>query len=288
MLMQNYTQIQLNPDNQDSIFGAGILLRRSQQDHFINDSSPFYHCSIVLNGKGILIDQNFSSYPLTAGCAYQRFPGSAYTLYTDTAQPWEEYQITLNKPTMDSLRTITSFHHDHVVFRLQLHPHLRQWMNEIAELAAGGLEDLHLETFFDLQRLLLALHLQEDNSDFALAISIIRFACYTVMNNLQNSPSMQEIADACNISYGKLSQIFKQYTQYSPLQFLQHYKFCYADRLLHEGTSIRDVASMLGYSDQFSFSKQFKRSMGISPSESQRYRPVPHWDGHEDPEIELN
>ena len=287
MPTQNYTQHQLNPDNNDSVFGAGILSRSSLQDHLINHSSQFYHCSIVLAGKGILIDQNFNSYPLTVGCAYQRFPGSVYTLYTDTTQPWEEYQITLNKPTMGALQTITSFHHDHLVFRLQLHPHLRQWMGEVAEIMANGPKDIHLENFFDLQRLLLAIHLQEDDLDFSLAISVIRFACYTVMKNLQDSPSVQEIAEACNVSYGKLSQIFKKYTQYSPLQFLQHYKFCYADRLLHEGASIRDVAAMLGYSDQFAFSKQFKRSMGISPSESQRHRPVPLWDGQTDPGIEL-
>lgn len=286
MSIPYYTQHQLNPDNHNSTFGAGMLLRNPQQNQLINYSSQFYHCSIILSGRGILIDQNFNSYPLTPGYAYQRFPNSAYTLYADLSQPLEEYQITLSKPTMDSLRVITPFHHDHLVFRLQLHPHLRQWMSEIAELAANGPKDLLLETFFDLQRLLLTIHLQEDNSDFALALSVIRFACYTVMKNLQNSPSVQEIADACNVSYGKLSQIFKQHTQYSPLQFLQHYKFCYANRLLHEGTSIRDVASMLGYSDQFSFSKQFKRSMGISPSESQRHQPVPLWDGQTDPGIE--
>ena len=65
----------------------------------------------------------------------------------------------------------------------------------------------------------------------------------------------------------------------TPLKYLQHYKFCYADRLLHEGRSIQEVAGLLGYSDQFAFSKQFKRSMGISPSISQRSRsPLPDAD----------
>lgn len=285
---QQYTQLQLNPQNDDSIFGAGYLSRRSQNDLFVNYTSQLYYCSVVLEGKGILIDRDFNSYPITAGFAYQRFPGMAYTLHTDLTQPWVEYQIALSRPTMEALRTILTFHNDHLVFRLQLHPHLKQWMNEIANVVINASKDLRLETYFELQRLLLTIHLQEDDTDFSLALSIIRFACYTVMKNLQQSPSVQEIAESCNVSYGKLAQIFKQYTQSSPLQFLQHYKFCYADKLLHEGASIRDVAAMLGYSDQFSFSKQFKRSMGISPSESQRHRPVPHWDGKTDPEIELS
>lgn len=285
---QQYTQHQLNPLNDASVFGAGFLSRRSQNDLLVNHTSPLYHCSIVLEGKGILIDHDFNSYPITAGFAYQRFPGMAYTLHTDLTQPWVEYQITLNKSTMDALHTISSFHNDHLVFRLQLYPHLKQWMNEIAEVAAHAPKDIRLETFFDLQRLLLTIHLQEDDTDFSLALSVIRFACCIVMKNLHDSPSVQEIAEACNVSYGKLSQIFKQYTNSSPLQFLQHYKFCYADKLLHEGASIKDVAALLGYSDQFAFSKQFKRSMGSSPSESQRHRPVPHWDGQTDPEVELS
>lgn len=288
MHRQQYTQFQLNPQNDASIFGAGFLSRRFQNDLFVNCTSQLYYCSVVLEGKGILIDREFNSYPITSGFAYQRFPGIAYTLHTDLTQPWVEYQIALSKPTMEALRSISSFHNDHMVFRLQLHPHLKQWMNDIVEAAVNAPKAIRLETYFELQRLLLTIHLQEDDTDFSLALSIIRFACYTVMKKLQNPPSVQEIAEACNVSYGKLAQIFKQYTQSSPLQFLQHYKFCYADKLLHEGASIRDVAAMLGYSDQFAFSKQFKRSMGISPSESQRHRPVPHWDGQTDPEIELN
>lgn len=283
---QGYNQYQLNPDNDMSIFGAGFLSRNDDDTRIMDHISPFYHCSVLLEGQGVLIDQQFNAYPVTAGYAFQRFPGMRYTLYTDSAQPWKEYQITFGRPTMEALRTISSFHNGNLVFRLQLHPHLLQWMAELAEFTADAVPSLQLEMYFNLQRLLLTIHLQEDDSDLSLALSVIQFACDTVMSNLQNPPSVEELAKACNVSYGKFTQIFKQYTLSSPLRFLQHHKFCYANKLLHEGASIRDVASLMGYSDQFSFSKQYKRSMGIPPSTSRRQRPVPLWDGQSDPEID--
>lgn len=286
--MQNYNQYQLNSHNDMSVFGMGFLSRDPNDAQLVDSVSPLYHCSVLMEGKGILIDQQFNSYPISVGCAFQRFPNTRYTLYIDKTQPWKEYQITFSEPVMNALRTISSFHNSNPVFKLQLHPHLQQWMIEMANITAVAAQDIMLETYFDLQRLLLDIHLQEDDSDFSLALSVIRFAGCIVMKDIQNPPSVKELAKACNLSYGKFVQIFKQYTQTSPLRFLQHYKFCYADRLLHEGRSIRDVASLLGYSDQFSFSKQFKQTMGISPSKSRRYRPVPLWDGQSDPEIDLS
>lgn len=287
MSTDEYKEYQLNPENNASIFGAGYLSRNAQNTLLIDNVSQMYHCSVVLEGKGILIDQQCNAYPITAGCAFQRFPDMRYTLYIDKAQPWLEYQITMSEPAVEALRTLSSFHGGHPVFQLQIHPYLRQWMTEVAQVAANAAADIRLESYFTLQRLLLAIQLQEDDSDFSMALSVIHFACYTTMKNLQNPPSVQELAKRCNLSYGKLAQIFKQYTKLSPLRFLQHYKFCYADRLLHEGTSIREVASQLGYSDQFTFSKQFKKDMGISPSESRHHNPVPFWDGKSDPQADL-
>ncbi len=286
--MEDYNQYQLNSHNDMSVFGMGFLSRNSDHAQLVDSVSPLYHCSVLMEGKGIIIDQQFHSYPVSVGCAFQRFPNTRYTLYIDKSQPWKEYQITFSEPAINALRTISSFHNNNPVFKLQLHPSLQQWMVEMAKITAVAAQDIILETYFDLQRLLLTIHLQEDDSDFSLALSVIRYASCIVMENIQKPPSVKELAKACNLSYGKFVQIFKQYTQISPLRFLQHYKFCYADRLLHEGRSIRDVASLLGYSDQFSFSKQFKQTMGISPSKSCRHRPVPLWDGQSDPEIDIS
>lgn len=269
-----YTQYQLNPANEASIFGTGFLERNTQEDLYTNHVSGQYHCSIVLGGQGVLIDGNFNTYPLMPNCVIQRFPGVPYTLYADLSQPWREYQLSLGKPTLDALKSIASFHDEKPVFQVQMYPHLRQWMNDVTETAQTSPKDLLLEAYFELQRLLLTIHMQEEDSDFAYALSLIRYASHYTMDHLQTPISVQELADACKVPYSRLSQVFKKHTQTTPLKYLQHYKFCYADRLLHEGQSIREVAALMGYSDQFAFSKQFKRSMGVSPSVSQRTRPV--------------
>ena len=42
-----------------------------------------------------------------------------------------------------------------------------------------------------------------------------------------------------------------------------------ACELLKKGISIQKVSNLVGYNDQFAFSKIFKKYMGISPSASQ-------------------
>lgn len=272
-----YREYTLNPSNQASVFGAGFLERREAS--FSGQVSEQYHCHVILAGQGLLIDDSLHSCPLTAGCVFQQFPGKAYTLYVDTAQSFTEFQLTLSSATLDALRTISRFHEGAPVFQIQMYPHLRQWMHDMTLTASTSPPALLLEAYFELQRLLLTIHMQEENDDYAYALSLIRFASHYTMDHLETPLSVQTLADACKVSYSRLSQVFKAYTQMTPLKYLQHYKFCYADRLLHEGRSIQEVAGLLGYSDQFAFSKQFKRSMGISPSIIQRSRsPLPDAD----------
>ena len=192
--------------------------------------------------------------------------------------------MSFNQETAKALQTISGFHHHAPVFQVELYPYLRRWMMELTSNLMELPDGIRLDLYFELQRLLLAVHFQEDDSDFARVLSVIHFACDIVMKNLKDPPTIQELSESCGVSREKFSAIFKTYTGMSPLRFLQHYKFCYADRLLHDGMQIRHVADLFGYSDQFSFSKQFKKSMGVSPSECQRKKTVPNWDGQSDPQ----
>jgi AraC-like DNA-binding protein len=44
----------------------------------------------------------------------------------------------------------------------------------------------------------------------------------------------------------------------------------YAKRFLTDGHSVGECAHLVGYEDEFNFSKSFKRHFGISPSQIRR------------------
>ncbi|MNH45884.1 HTH-type transcriptional activator Btr [compost metagenome] len=67
-----------------------------------------------------------------------------------------------------------------------------------------------------------------------------------------------------------MSRAFKEITGYTVIEFFNKLKMDKAKALLLEGDmKIKDVAQTLGYSDEFYFSRLFKKTEGLSPSEFQ-------------------
>lgn len=95
----------------------------------------------------------------------------------------------------------------------------------------------------------------------------IRHATKYISLNYWKNPSVQELADFCGIDRSHLSRLFKQKINQSPQEYIVHYRINIACSLLKTTSlSLLQIASALGYSDQFTFSKAFKKEKGMSPS----------------------
>lgn len=89
--------------------------------------------------------------------------------------------------------------------------------------------------------------------------------------NYQNDISVEDIAASANMNRKNLYSVFKKLTGFSPRDYLIYYRMCKATALLEStNLSVETVAISVGYSDQFHFSKEFKKNVGYSPSEYRR------------------
>lgn len=78
--------------------------------------------------------------------------------------------------------------------------------------------------------------------------------------------NLKELAELVQISTFRLSKIFKEITGYSVIDYFNKIKIDQAKALLLEGDrKIKGVAQLLGFSDEFYFSRLFKRIEGRSP-----------------------
>lgn len=106
-------------------------------------------------------------------------------------------------------------------------------------------------------------HPEKFRSAGAAVYRVIRY----VEDNLYQLGSIQEIADTLGYSYTYLSHLFKERTGTTLQNYIAYKKIETAVQLLRYGDlSATQIAGMLGYESVQSFSKSFRRVMGVTPT----------------------
>ena len=118
---------------------------------------------------------------------------------------------------------------------------------------------------------ILILMQKEGAADYVAAStsSIIHPAIEYIHKNYTNqSLSVVTLADACGISVDYFRKIFKRCYKTSPIKYVNELKLRYAKALLMSGDlPISKVAELSGFGDSAYFCREFKKSVGVSPSE---------------------
>jgi AraC-like DNA-binding protein len=86
--------------------------------------------------------------------------------------------------------------------------------------------------------------------------------------NLARPLTLEEIAAECSMSVSKLKLLFREKHGGGPITCLIELKIEEAKRLIEEGKmNITEIASALGFSSVHYFSRQFKKTTGMSPTD---------------------
>lgn len=80
--------------------------------------------------------------------------------------------------------------------------------------------------------------------------------------------TVESLAESLGISTVHLRRIFSRHVDKSPVKYINDMRFEQAKKLLASSNlTVGEIAASLGYNDQFHFSKTFKSSVGLSPTE---------------------
>ena len=80
--------------------------------------------------------------------------------------------------------------------------------------------------------------------------------------------TLEDAARLCRVAPSYLCRLFGRYDRETPYQMMQRLRMQRGAALLLEpGAMVKNVASELGFSDQFHFSHTFKRHFGVPPSQ---------------------
>jgi AraC-like DNA-binding protein len=105
--------------------------------------------------------------------------------------------------------------------------------------------------------------------DFAHISDAIQYA----EQNLSQRPTIQQLAQVAQMSTYQLDRRMRRVFGLTTGQWLLKSRLSHAsDVLVHTSKPIAEVAFDAGYADQSSFTRQFRRSTGLSPSEYRKLR----------------
>ena len=89
-------------------------------------------------------------------------------------------------------------------------------------------------------------------------------------SRLAYPPSLQELAEAVNLSPFHFARVFRQATGLPPHAWLKQRRLSRARALLRNDCLPFNVAFALGFSDQSHLNRQFKQAYGVTPGEYRR------------------
>jgi AraC family transcriptional regulator, regulatory protein of adaptative response / methylated-DNA-[protein]-cysteine methyltransferase len=106
-----------------------------------------------------------------------------------------------------------------------------------------------------------------------------------VAERYQEQPSLEEMADAANLSPFHFQRVFKRWAGVSPKRFLQYVTLAHAKRLLVEDASVLDAALDTGLSGPSRLHDLFVTCEAMTPGEFKAlgYRLVIRWGLHDGP-----
>ncbi len=117
-------------------------------------------------------------------------------------------------------------------------------------------------------------NITEENSDHCPYITNeevvgkIKMAKEIVISNMNNPPSLSDLAKEVGLNIKKLKSDFKEFYGVPVFSFLLNYKMELAKNLLQENKlNVNEISTHLGYSSSSHFIAAFKRKFGITPKQ---------------------
>jgi AraC-like DNA-binding protein/mannose-6-phosphate isomerase-like protein (cupin superfamily) len=107
--------------------------------------------------------------------------------------------------------------------------------------------------------------------------AIIEASVEYMMQHYREKLNLDQLARQAGWSTGHYCKIFRNFTGYSPTEYLIRLRITRAKELLEfQHYKLKDIAASVGYEDEFYFSRLFKKTTGVSPKDFAKRRPLKH------------
>lgn len=230
------------------------------RDHFI--------IHYILDGKGEFTVNN-KTYKLGKKDGFLIRPGEETYYKADDKDPWIYMWIGFNGIKAEIYLKYANLDENNHIFKYEKDSSLKKCileilslniMNNSNRLKIDGLLYLFIGNLIENNK-----YMDKENSNTQVD-EYINISIDFINNNYSNNIKVNDIANYVGLNRSYFSNLFTKKMGISPQEYLLSLKMEKACNLLTNlQLSIGDVARQVGYEDQLTFSKIFKKSKGVSP-----------------------
>lgn len=246
--------------------------------HVFSGVREEYIVHFVLDGSGFF-SVNGHTWTLMPGQMFLIYPGEAVTYGADETNPWSYAWIGFNGIRADTILRQCGFS---LTKRILPSPD-----SESVKICVEQMMDHKALTFADdlyrescLLRILSVMakqHMEQESlvenkkKKYAYSTSIYtELAIGYIKHMYMHGITVSDVAENVGVSRAHLNQSFQKELGLTAQKFLIDYRMHKAaNYLVSTALSVKEISSMVGYEDQLTFSKAFKKKFGMSP---QNYR----------------
>ena len=240
------------------------------ENHYVNRPEGAIHHILIMNirGKGLLtlpgqkvvLEQNqMTIIPKNTPHHYE----------ADKLHPWSIYWVHFTGDISKEVIKLLDCSQEPLTIDKPNRSIMVQYFNEMIGLLEMGYAPDHLYHVSSLFRLLIT---RVNHTSFIHTEAVTHQKDYTLeamhymQGHIHELLTLGDMAHVIGISRNHLMVVFKEKTGTSPVDYFIHMKMQKACELLGTTTySIKKIASILGYSDPYYFSRRFKSVMNVSP-----------------------
>ena len=228
-----------------------------------------YLLHFILSGKGIYKSNN-KTYEINQGEAFLIFPDTTSFYRSDTKNPWQYMWIAFDGIRAKQYIKQAGFSAENPYITLK-NPKI------VTDALKLLIEETKKENTCELSLIgytylfFSALCNDNDNKytdDSTPVHTYIDKATKYIDRYLWRKITVNELAKHIGLDRSYFSVIFKEEMNIAPGEYITRTKLEYACRLLKTTTlSIAEISSLSGHTDQFSFSRLFRKKIGCTPTQ---------------------
>lgn len=227
-----------------------------------------YNLLYISRGKGSFVSDHYLRQPVEEGNMFLLFPGEWHSYCPDEQSGWSEYWIGFTGINIDYRVENGFFNKQKPIFKVGLNHEIVNLYEQAIKIAIEQKAG-YQQMLAGIVNYLLGLAYSLDKNGFIENLQVnhqMNKAKIIIVENLYSSIKAEEIAEKINMSYSWFRRIFKEYTGFSPAQYIMELKIQKGKELLtNSSLSAKEIAFKTGFENHEYFFTAFKKKTGMTP-----------------------